>query len=207
MMGPKEKKERALGEHLHLKGQRCAGPKCALVRRPFRPGVHGHKRQRKNLSDFGRQIREKQKFKISYGVDERNLKSLFARAGKGSAKSSVSDIVLQLLERRLDNVVFRLGIAPSRPAARQLLVHGHILVNGVRVVSPGFQVKPKDAITIRPESMGNTAIKSIREGLKGYEIPEWLELNKETLEASVVKVPTNIEIPFEVNLLVESFSK
>ena len=112
MIGPKEKRERALGERLQLKGTRCQSPKCALVRKPYRPGMHGQKRQRKGLSDFGRQIREKQKFKLSYGLDERSLRHLFEKASLQSGSTAVR--LNELLESRLDNVVFRLGIALSR---------------------------------------------------------------------------------------------
>src|SRR3989344_3907898 len=110
--GSKEKKERSLGEHLHPKGYRCQTPKCALVRRPFGPGQHGQKRKRKSLSDFGKQIQEKQKFKLSYGIDDANLKKLLQEAER-SQKSTVEKLI-ELVERRLDNVVYRLGLAASR---------------------------------------------------------------------------------------------
>ena len=201
--GPKEKKERALGQALQLKGKRCASPKCALVRRPYRPGQHGKSRQRA-LSDFGRQIREKQKFKLSYGLDERNLRELVHRAEKKSG-STVTRI-LELLERRLDNVVFRLGFAPSRAAARQLVVHGHIFVNKKRVRSPGYEVRAQDVISIRKESLEHVNFKDLKEALKKYDVPSWLQLDPEKLEGRVLSNEPNTVAPFEINLLVESFS-
>jgi small subunit ribosomal protein S4 len=205
MRGPKEKKERSLGTHLYVKGTRCTSPKCAFARKPHRPGAHGHSRKRKALSEFGLQIREKQKFKISYGINERNLRRIFTEAK--NAEGSLVDQFLSLLERRLDNVVFRLGIAPSRSMARQLVGHGHIFVNGRRVRSGGYQVKPNDVITVRAESHKLSAFRTLGEALKNFDPPSWLSLDKTKLEGRVLSVPQDLLPPFEVNLLVESFSK
>ncbi len=208
MIGPKEKKERALGERLGLKGERCASPKCAAVRKPYRPGVHGPvrgSRRRGALSEFGRQLKEKQKFKISYGLDERNLRQVFLLAKR--AKGSASDKLLEFLERRLDNVVFRLGMAPSRGAARQLIVHGHILVNKKRVRSPSFYLRSGDVVGVKIGSESTTAIARRKEVLAKYETPSWLELDREKLEGRVLSLPKEIKPPFDINLLVESFSK
>lgn len=202
--GPKEKKERALGERLQLKGERCKSPKCAMIRKPYRPGMHGKKRRRA-LSDFGRQLQEKQKFKISYNLNEGNLRQLFNKAAKKTG--SVADRLLELLESRLDNVVFRLGFAPSRAMARQLLIHGHITVNGRRVRAPGYEVKPDDVIAIRKESADKIPFKELRESLKKYELPSWLYLDIDKLEGKVLSRPKDMTLPFEINLLVESFSK
>lgn len=204
MMGPKEKKERALGEHLQLKAFRSASPKGALTRKPYRPGVHGKSRQRA-LSDFGRQIKEKQKFKLSYGVDERNLRQIFKRAEERAG--STAENLIQLVEGRLDNVVYRLGFAGSRSMARQFVVHGHITVNKRIVRAPGFVVRPKDIISIRPESVAKTSFKELRENLLKYAAPVWLKLDVAKLEGSVLSAPKDIETPFEINVLVESFSK
>ncbi len=205
MTGPREKKERALGEHLHLKGYRCQSPKCALVRRPYRPGVHGQKR--KTISDFGRQLREKQKFKLSYGIDDRNLNMIFKESERSS--DSTVEKLIELIERRLDNVVFKLGLASSRLEARQLVVHGHITVNQRRVHSPGFRVKPNDSVRIRPESKSKTRFQNLSESLKNYEPPAWLFIDKNTLEGKVLGLPQSqeVQLPFEINLLVESFNK
>src|SRR3989338_4565889 len=150
MRGPKEKKERRIGERLNLKADRCQFPKCAMVRKPYQPGAHGPTGRRRALSEFGVQLLEKQKVKISYGLDERNLRQLFVSAQKAKG-SSVSKLV-ELLERRLDNVVMKLGLAASRNIARQLVVHGHVLVNGKKVRSPGFSIKVGDVVSMKPGS-------------------------------------------------------
>lgn len=204
MIRPKEKKERALGERLQLKGHRCQSPKCAAVRKPYRPGMHGQKRRRA-ISDFGRQIQEKQKFKVSYGLNENNLRSLFRRAK--TAHGSVATQLLGLLESRLDNVVFRLGFAPSRGMARQLVVHGHITIGDKRVRSPGYVVRPGEAVGVRSSSLTKAAFRDLKEQLKKYEPPTWVELDKETLRGTMKRFPEGAEVPFEVNRLVESFSK
>jgi len=203
--GPKEKRERQLGERLGLKATRCRGPKCAVVRKPHKPGVHGPRGSRRPLSDFGLQIREKQKFKVTYGLNERNLRQLFGRAVKASGSTATQ--LMELLESRLDNVIFRLGFAGSRSAARQLIGHGHIIVNGKRVRAPGYHVRVNDVIGIRPESAALAAVRDLRETLKQYDSPSWLALDVDKLEGRVVGRPEDVNIPFEVNLLVESFSK
>lgn len=206
MIKAKEKKERALGERLHLKG-RCLTAKCAAVRKPYKPGVHGQSRKGGNrtLSEFGRQIKEKQKFKVSYGLTEKNLKNIFEAALK--TKGSTAAKLIELLERRLDNAIFRLGFSVSRQSARQLINHGHIFVNKSRVRSPGFLLKKGDVIAFRSESKDIKVVKDIVDSIKKYEAPEWLILDKEKLEGRVVKEPNDLTPPFEVSLLIESFSK
>ncbi len=208
MMGPKEKRERALGERLHLKGTRCDSPKCAAVRRPYPPGVHG-KSRRRALSDFGRQLKEKQKIKLTYLLDERNLSRIFSEAKKTAkaASGGIGAKFIELLERRLDNVIYRMGITPSRLMARQLVLQGHIFVNGKRTRSPGFESKPNDVVSIRKESVSKGPFRDIKEKSKSYEMPAWLALDAEKLEGRVVAMPADVEMPFEINLLVESFSK
>jgi small subunit ribosomal protein S4 len=205
MKRPKEKRERALGEHLHLKGDRCDSPKCALVRRPYKPGVHGPQARRKNPSDFGRQIAEKQKFKLTYGVDERTLSRLFERAKKSQAETSIK--LISFLESRLDNAVYRAGFAKSRTIGRQLITHGHVLVNGKKVRSPGYEVSPGDAITLRPESRPKNLFSGLKERLKEYDAPSWIALDADKEEAKIISMPEENQLPFEINLLVESFSK
>ena len=206
--GPKEKKERALGERLGLKGARCASPKCAAVRKPYKPGAHGKAGRpggRRNQSDFGRQLMEKQKFKVSYGLNERGLRRIFNEAkvfhGDTSAK------LMEFMERRLDNTVFRLGFAPSRYASRQLVVQGHIVVNGKRVHSPGYQVNKGDIIAIRKESKENKTFAGLKDVLKERELPAWMALDPEKVEGRIISLPTGEKPPFEISLLVESFSK
>lgn len=200
----KEKKERALGEHLHLKGERCLSPKCAVVRRPYRPGVHGHKRQRP-ISEFGRQIREKQKVKLTYGLGEGELRRLFNTAKK--EKSSTTQVLLQLLERRLDNIVFRMGLASSRRAGRQLVVQGHIFVNNKRVRSPGYLVSPSNHIRFREESHSKGQYTKLAETLKNVEPPEWIRVDSAKKEGEVLSAPIVDNHPFDISVVIESFSK
>lgn len=204
MMGPKEKKERALGERLNLKGDRCQSPKCAAVRKPYPPGQHGQKRRRAS-SEFGLQLKEKQKFKLSYGVDEKNLRQIYQKAQKQVGSTAAK--IVELLERRLDNVIFRLGLAKSRSAARQLIVQGHIYVGKKRVRSPGYEVYAGDVIHVREESKAKQKFVTLKEYLKKFDPPSWLALDKEKLEGKVLSLPTDASPPFEINLLVESFSK
>ena len=205
MLGPKEKRERALGMSLGLKGDRGTSPKSALMRKPYRPGVHGPKSRPRTLSEFGLQLREKSKFKLAYGVDERNLRRLFSIAA--AEKGANGAKLIELLERRLDNVVYRLGFVPTRLAARQLVLQGHIIVNGRKVVSPGYEVRVGDRVGARTESKQKGAFTSRKEILAKYDAPAWLRLDPEKLEGEVLSIPEGVEIPFEINLLVESFSK
>lgn len=205
MLGPKEKRERALGMALGLKGERSGSPKSALLRKPYKPGVHGPHGRIKQLSEFGLQLREKSKFKLTYGVDENNLKRLYGLAEK--AKGSTGAKLLELLEARLDNVVYRLGFTPSRLSARQIVRHGHVAVNGKKVFSPGYSVRKGDVIGIVDGSKDLIHIAKRREGLEGFEIPVWLALHPTKLEGQVLTAPSDLHPPFEINLLVESFSK
>ncbi len=205
MVGPKEKRERALGVRLGLKGERALSPKSSMVRKPYRPGVHGPRSRQRALSEFGLQLREKSKFKLSYGVDERNLKRLFKMAQV--AKGANGAKMLEFLERRLDNVVFQLGFAPSRGAARQLVSHGHIDVNKKKVKSPGYTVRVKDMVAVRAGSLTKSGLGKRKETLKNYEAPSWLRLDADKMEGEVLSLPSDINAPFEINLLVESFSK
>lgn len=205
MTGPKEKRERALGVRLGLKGDRALSPKSAVMRKPYKPGMHGPRSRPRALSEFGLQIREKNKVKLAYGVDERNLIRLFGMAV--AAKGASGAKMIEFLERRLDNVVYRLGFAPTRLAARQLVNHGHIAVNGKKVHSPGYMVREGDVVSIRPGSETKDAIAKRREILKKFEPPAWLSLHPEKMEGKVLSPPANTEVPFEINLLVESFSK
>jgi len=199
-----EKKERALGMKLFLKGNRCNSPKCAMVRKAYRPGMHGQKSKRK-LSEYGQQLLEKQRIKTSYILREAQMRRIFMKA---LAKTgNVTEIVLSALERRLDNVVFRLGLANSRIIARQLINHGHFLVNNKKVNIPSYQVKIGDAITIKSPSLSLLQFNDLANNLKNYKSPDWLELDKEKLTGRMKSLPTNIEIPFNINLVVDYYSK
>jgi len=205
MVGPKEKIERGLGGSLGLKGERAGSPKSALIRKPYKPGMHGPKARPKAMSEFGLQIKEKRKFKLTYGVDDRGLKRIFEMAT--IAKGATGLKMIELLERRLDNVVYRLGFTPTRLAARQLVSHGHVTVNKKRVMSPGYSTRKGDVIAIREGSETTGAIAKRREILKKWDPPAWLSLHPEKLEGTVLEAPVTPDIPFEINILVESFSK
>ncbi len=204
MFNTKEKKERSLGTKLFLKPYRCGSPKCVCVRRPFRPGLHG-KARRRPLSEFGQQLMEKQKFQWSYGLREGQIKNIFREALKNPAVTGATFI--ELLERRLDNVVYRLGLAQSRSIARQLINHGHIIINGRRTTIPSCRVRVGDAITIRPQSKGYKQFAELSENLKKYEPPVWLALDKEKLEGKVLSLPKDSDLSFDVNMVVDYYSK
>lgn len=180
-------------------------PKSAMVRKPYRPGVHGPRSRPKALSEFGLQIREKNKFKLSYGVDESNLKRLFniARLTKGATGAKL----LELLETRVDSIVYLLGFAPSRGAARQLVSHGHITVNKKKVTSPGYQVKKGDVVAVRLGSATTGALVKRKEVLAKYETPSWLRMDADKLEGEMLSPPSDLTPPYEINLLIEAFSK
>ncbi|MEX2054450.1 MAG: 30S ribosomal protein S4 [Candidatus Colwellbacteria bacterium] len=204
----KEKKERSLGVKLSRKGERSNSPKAALVRKPYRPGQHG-KSFRRKVSEFGQQLQEKQKIKFSYGVNERQLRRLFKEVEQKSKIKHISakEAVIDTLERRLDNVIMRLGFSEGRNLARQLVSHGHIQVNGRRVKAPSYKVKVGDKISIRPGSKGMMMFQELGDKLKKYETPQWLGLDKATLEGEVLSQPHDVEVPFDVSLVVDFYSK
>lgn len=204
MFNTREKKERSLGIKLFLKAARCNSPKCATVRRPTKPGAHGKSRGR-SLSEFGEQLKEKQKFQFSYGLRESQIKNLFKKALKSRGVTGAR--FLSLLEGRLDNVVFRLGLAPSRSVARQLVGHGHIMVDNQRVTIPSYQVKAGEVISIRPQSKEHPVFKALGESLKKYEPPSWLFLDKEKMEGKVISAPKDFDESFDVNMVVDYYSK
>lgn len=203
MFNTQEKKERSLGVKLFLKAHRCNSPKCVMLRRPHRPGLHG--KSRRTVSETGQQLNEKQKVKVSYGIREAQMKRVFQRAAKNPGVTGA--MIIQLLERRLDNALYRLGLAPSRSVARQLVGHGHILVNGRKVTASSYSVKAGDRIAIRPQSKDNAVLKGLAEALKNYNAPEWLKLDKEQQEGEVVALPKDLEVPFDVNMVVDYYSK
>ena len=205
MFNTREKKERSLGTRLLLKPYRCLSPKCVAVRRPQRPGMHGGKRRRGQPSEFGQQLREKQKIKFTYGIRETQLNNVFSKASKNPGITG--EMLISYLERRLDNVVFRIGLAPSRSVGRQLVGHGHIKVNGRRVTIPSYEVRVNDLISIRPQSQDHPAFKDLSTNLKNYQTPIWLSLNNEKLEGKVVSLPKDLENLFDVNLVVDYYNK
>ena len=200
------KKCRRVGQKLFLKGERCFTPKCAMVKKPYAPGIHGKKRRRA-ISEYGSQLAEKQKICGIYNIRERQFKRYFREALK--EKGVIGDNLLKKLETRLDNVIFKLGLAESRKKARQFISHGHILVNNRKVNIPSFQVKPKDVIKIKKSSLGLTAFKDSGTKLKKFKVPDWLSLDKNKLEGKLISLPQreDINIPVDMQMIVEYYSR
>lgn len=188
MADPRCKKCRRAGEKLFLKGDRCFSQKCAMVKRPNPPGIHGKSRRRGGGSEYGRQLSEKQRMKRIYGVSERQFKNYVK--GAMAASGDTREILLRKLEMRLDNVVFRLGLAKSRTMARQLVNHGHILVNGKRVSIPSYQVKKDQVISINKKIKESILMKDLGAVLKKYETPAWLVLEKDRIEGKILGNPS-----------------
>ncbi len=193
------------GTKLFLKGEKCFSQKCAVGKRPTPPGQHGQARQRK-MSEYGTQLREKQKARRAYGLMESQFKHTYDRAL--ALKGVTGENLLQLLERRLDNVVYRSGLASSRPFARQLINHGHFLVNGRKVDIPSYCVDINDVITVRARSREMVHFKAAREGTARI-LPKWLSFNADGLTASVVALPAREDIDFALqeNMIVEFYSR
>ena len=191
---------------LYLKGDRCHSDKCAVTRREYPPGQHGQSRRTKH-SDYGIQLREKQKAKRIYGVLERQFRNYFEKADK--ARGVTGENLLQYLERRLDNMVFRLGYASSRVQARQLVRHGHIQVNGRKVNIPSFLTKVGDEIGIKPSSQKLQIIKDSVETIVRSGIPAWLELDSDSYKGTVKAIPTREDLGgmIQDHLIVELYSK
>lgn len=192
------------GLKLYLKGDRCYTDKCAISRRAYAPGQHGQ--GRKKLSNYGIQLREKQKAKRFYGVLESQFRKYFEMADKQAGITGEN--LLTILETRLDNVVYRLGFGSSRAESRQLVVHGHFLVNGKKVDIPSYLVKVGDVITVAEKSKASNKFKAIAENFKGN-VPNWLTADAEKLEGKVVSLPSreDIDLPIAENLIVELYSK
>ena len=190
---------------LFLKGERCYTEKCAYDRRNYPPGQHGQ--SRKKFSDYGTQLREKQKVKRIYGILENQFRNIFKEADR--QKGITGETLLALLERRLDNVVYRLGFANSRDEARQLVRHNHFLINQSKVNIPSFLVKPGDVIEIREKSKKMVRVLEALEGVARRGVPQWLELDKDQMKGSMKGLPSREEItlPIQEKLIVELYSK
>jgi small subunit ribosomal protein S4 len=205
-IGPVCRLCRREGMKLFLKGERCYGEKCAIEKRNVPPGQHGKTRKAK-LVGYGLQLREKQKVKRIYGVLENQFRRYFEAAER--QRGITGETLLQLLERRLDNVVYRLGLATSRPQARQLVRHGHFLVNGRKVDVPSYSVRQGDVVGVRSTSVRNPAIQHAMEEVKGRGIPEWLQFDPEKTSGAIKSLPTReqINLPVQEQLIVELYSK
>ena len=205
-IGPVCRLCRREGMKLFLKGERCYTEKCAIEKRNLPPGQHGKARKAKMLG-YGLQLREKQKVKRTYGVLENQFRRYFEAADR--QKGVTGELLLQMLERRLDNVVYRIGFATSRPQARQLVRHGHFTVNGKKVDIPSYAVRAGDTIAVRGTSAQNPTIAHAIEEVKGRGVPEWLLLDGGALSARISQLPTReqINLPVQEQLIVELYSK
>ncbi|MBS7406610.1 MAG: 30S ribosomal protein S4 [Coriobacteriales bacterium] len=193
------------GAKLFLKGDRCYSEKCAMERRPYAPGMAGQKRVRE--SEYRTQLREKQKTKRIYGLQEKQFHHYYEIANRQQGKTGEN--LLRILESRLDNVVFRLGFAKSRDEARQTVRHNHITVNGRKVNIPSFRVKPGDLVAVAPKAKDLLPIKSALISNERTEVPGWLEVDIEKLQGSVLSLPTREQIDLDIReqLIVELYSK
>ena len=193
------------GLKLFLKGERCYTDKCAIERRNYPPGEHGQARPK--FSEYSMQLREKQKLRRIYGVLERQFRRYFAMADRG--RGVTGETLLQLLERRFDNIVYRLGFATSRAEARQLVRHGHFRVNGRKVDVPSYLVRPGDTITVRERSRQVARIREALELAQRRGVPEWLEVSAEAFAGSVKALPARADLTMPINekLVVELYSK
>ncbi|MCY0901010.1 MAG: 30S ribosomal protein S4 [Firmicutes bacterium] len=195
------------GVKLYLKGERCYTDKCAIDRRAYAPGQHGQGGGRKRTSEYGTQLREKQKARRVYGVLEKQFQSYYEEAARRSGITG--DTLLQLLEARLDNVVYRLGFASSRPEARQLVKHGHFDVNGRRVDIPSYNVRIGDVISVREKSASSQKFKEVLEAAKGKTAPAWTERDLVTRSGKVTRYPAReeIDVPVTEQLIIEYYSR
>lgn len=199
------RKCRREGQKLFLKGDRCMTGKCAIERRNYAPGQHG--KNKSKLSEYGLQLRAKQKTKTYYGISESQFRKYYEEAYRKVGVTS--DLLFGLLETRLDNVAYRMGIGSSRRQARQLVNYGLLTVNDKKVNIPSYQLRVGDVIKVRAEKKDNNAIKLVVEATKSRIVPTWLDMNKDALEAKVVRIPAREDVDLEVaeNLIIELYSK
>ncbi len=200
---------RRLGEKLFLKGEKCYSAKCAMVKRPFAPGQKAKKRK-SALTEYGKEVREKQKMKKLYGVTESQFERYVKEVSENRGKTeNVADELIQKIESRLDNIIFRLGWARSRANANQMVSHGHFLINGKKVDIPSYAVHVNDVIGIKPGSMSKDSLKDISEKMKKNTLPAWLSFDKEKIEGKVIKKPIlgDIQLPAEIAVIFEHYSR
>lgn len=204
-VGPLCRLCRREGEKLFFKGSRCFTDKCSVEKRKYAPGQHGQNKGK--LSDYGLQLREKQKVKRIYGVLERQFRGYFKRAAQ--MKGVTGELLLQILERRLDNVVYRMGFAVNRREARELVRHGHFMVNGRPVDIPSYLLKPGDIVEVAEKSKGLQVIAESLSMAEHRGFPEWIEMDIQALKGKFVRIPTReeIQLPVQEQLIVEFYSK
>ncbi|PLX18817.1 MAG: 30S ribosomal protein S4 [Candidatus Muiribacterium halophilum] len=203
--GPVCRKCRAQGIKLFLKGDRCYSEKCALNKKNFRPGIHG--KRRRKLSDYGLQLMEKQKVRNMYGVLEKQFRLYYEKAAR--TKGVTGEILLEFLERRLDNVIYRMGFLTSRAEARQWVLHGHIKVNGRKVNIPSFLVKPGDVIEIKEKSRQSSRLKQVLDAEEPRTTVDWVDVNHSERKGTFKEVPTRESLDQDINeqLIVEFYSR
>ena len=203
--GPACRLCRREGKKLFLKGERCTTGKCALDRRPTAPGQHGA--ARKKEGEYGMQLREKQRAKRYYGVQEKQFKSYFVKADR--SEGVTGENLLSLLERRFDNVIYRMGFAASHKEARQLVLHGHFTLNGKKVNIPSLIVKAGDVIAVKESSRSSEKFKALAESAAAHHAPKWLEVKVDAFTAKVTALPAREDVDFDFNeqLIVELYSK
>ncbi len=204
-MGPVCKLCRREGMKLFLKGERCYSPKCAIDKRAYAPGQHGAAKRK--VSEYALHLREKQKARRIYGVLERQFRRYFTKASR--ARGVTGEALLQILETRLDNVVYRLGFASSRAEARQLISHGHFEVNGRKVNIPSYHVRAGDQVAVREKSRTLPRLQDLARLAAGHRIPDWLSADLEAMKGTVLRIPAReeIDIPVQEQLIIEHYSR
>ncbi len=207
MFQTSEKKERALGTRLNLKPYRCSSPKCAAVRKPYQPGMHGNVKgkRRSQPSEMKIQLQEKQRLRLTYGLREAAIRRVVVEAT--AKRGPTAELLMGLLESRIDSTAYRLGFAPSRSIARQLVNHGHIMVNGRKVTIPSYRVKAHDVVSIRPQSKEHPLVKNAKESLAKHEAPVWLMIDAEAMTGTVLSAPKDLQMPFDISLIIDYYSR
>jgi small subunit ribosomal protein S4 len=205
-LDPKCRQCRREGEKLFLKGEKCFTDKCAIERRAYAPGQHGQKSGAR-LSDYGKQLREKQKLRRIYGVLERQFRKVYAAAS--SSKGVTGERLLQILETRLDTVAYRMGFGSSRTEARQIVRHNGVLVNGKRVNIPSYEVRPGDTVEVAEASKAQLRIKGAIEAAESRGLPDWIELDSKSMKGKLKALPARSELPATINesMVIELYSK
>ena len=205
--GPSCRLCRREGCKLYLKGERCMSDKCAFSRREQAPGQHGAGSGRRRVKEYSLQLREKQKAKRYYGILEKQFENYFIKADKKEGQTGEN--LLTMIERRLDNVVYRMGMADSRKEARQLVLHAHFTVNGKKVNIPSYEVRKGDVIALKESSRKLEKFKVLIENITARTVPSWMTVDKENIVATIVELPKreDVDFPFEEHLIVELYSK
>ena len=200
------KKCRRAGQKLFLKGERCFTQKCAIIKKAYPPGLR-RKKRRPTLSEYGSQLAEKQKLRRIYNISEKQLKNYFKESVK--AKGVATEVLLSKLETRIDNVIFRLGWAESRPKARQIVTHGHILLNNRKVDIPSIGLKKGDVLQIKKASLNKPLFKGLEIKLKKYKTPSWLSLEKKEIKGTVLGLPLvdKMEVSVDLQMIVEYYNR